>query len=159
MQTDEFAPEYSRQERIRFLALGIGAGALLVAACKLWAFPALKVFAETAHCSTVWGFDSVAVLFYGLFVGMPLAMAVLVAGLVGTRGYKILRQGRTPPVGEKVFRPTRITRGRKATMAGVAQLLAALPFLCIALWGNNQATTLVAQTRPYAAECAAGFSR
>ena len=68
--------------------------------------------------------------------------AVVVGLTMSRRGYKILRDGQMPAVGEKVFRPTRIKRGASARLAGYAYLLAFTPFVVLALWGHGQAAAL-----------------
>jgi len=104
--TVEYAPEYSHAERIRFVVLGSAIGAMLVGVCQFWFFPWMREFSASASCRTVLGFSGNAVLFYGVFVGIPLHAALLVCVLVGRRGYRVLRQGRVPPEGERVFRRT-----------------------------------------------------
>ncbi len=145
MQPIEYAPEYSPAERVRFLALGLAAGAVVVAVCQLWLFPLLREFSASAHCRSVFGFSGIAVLFYGMFVGVPLLVALLVGVLVGRRGVKVLRQGRLPPSGERVFRRTPVIRGVKAKVIGCVQLIAAVPLLGLAIWGTFQARALVDQ--------------
>ena len=143
----EYAPEYTPAQRLRIVVLGLVAGALVLAVCQFWLFPLLRAFAPAAHCRTVFGFSGVAVLFHGVFVGLPLSSALLVAVLLGRRGMKVLREGRVPPSGEKVFRRTPIVRGMKAKALGWVQLLAAVPLLGLAVWGVFQAQALVAQAR------------
>jgi len=144
--TVELAPQYTRTERIRFVAIGVTVGGLLVLAHKLWFFPWLRDFSAIAHCSTLFGLGGTAVLLRGLFVALPVLVAALVVLSVGRRGYKIVRQGRTPPEGEKVFRPTPIIRGARAKFLGYIQLFAAVPLLMLAVWGFFQAESLLAQS-------------
>lgn len=153
MSTTEFAPEYTTAERIRFAVLGIVAGAVLVAGCQLWFFPWLREFAASAQCRSVFGVKGTAVLFYGVFVGIPLQAAVVLAAVAGRRGYMILREGRVPPSGEKVFRRTRIQRGARAKLSGYMQLFSAAPLLALAVWGSSQAGSLHAQAEAGRREC------
>ena len=141
----EYAPEYSPAERVRFLVFGLAAGAVVIAVHQLWLIPLLRAFSATAHCRSVFGFSGIAVLFHGLFVGVPLLVALLVGLVVGRRGAKVLRQGRLPPAGEKVFRRTAVIRGTKARLLGWVQLLAALPAFGLAVWGVFQAQSIVDQ--------------
>lgn len=145
MPSVEYAPEYSLAERVRFAVFGLAAGALVVAVCQLWLFPQLREFSTSAHCRSVFGFSGTAVLFHGVFVGLPLLAALLVGVLVGRRGVKVLRQGRLPPSGEKVFRRTPVIRGVKAKAIGYVQLIAAVPLLGLAIWGTFEARALVDQ--------------
>jgi len=138
----EFAEEYSTNERIRIIGLGGVIGAVLIYLGDAWFFPWLTEFSASAACRTVFGVNGVLVLFYGLFVGLPLLVAIGIGISFGRRGIRILREGRVPPSGEKVFRPTRIARGAKAKTAGVMQLVAVIPPLALALWGFGQAENL-----------------
>jgi hypothetical protein len=96
----------------------------------------------------------VQVLFYGLLVFMPLGLALVIGLTIGRRGYRILRDGQLPPAGEKVFRPTRIERGRKAKVMGYAHMLAPLLLVAIAVWGVPQAYQLTSSLPPdVAGEC------
>lgn len=153
--TPEFAEEYSPTERVRMVVVGLVVGAALIAAGKLWLFPWLGQFSASAACRSVLGLSGVTVLLHGLFVGIPLFSAILVGSTVGRRGYKILSQGQIPPVGEKVLRPTRIERGRKATVFGYVHILASAPLVALAVWGYFQAGELEGQIHIEPANCAA----
>jgi hypothetical protein len=156
--TPEFAEEYTVRERVRFVLLGVLIGALLVAACKLWFFPWLKEFSAVAPCRTVFGVNGLTVLWYGLFVGLPLHAAVLVGVTSGWRGYKVLRDGQCPPVGERVFRPTHIRRGSAARRIGYWHLGACLPLLALALWGGLQASDMARASRTQISSCGVGVA-
>jgi hypothetical protein len=139
---EEFAEEYSTSERIRIAAVGLALGALLVGAGNWWFFPWLREFAATAGCSSVFGVNGRTVLFYGVFAGLPLMAALIVLVTAGRRGFRILKERRMPPSGEKVFRPTRIQRGPQVRLAGWLNLLAAVLPLALAAWGVGQAQIL-----------------
>lgn len=131
----EFAVEYSAVERMRFVIVGVAIGAMVVAIGKLWLFPWFNELVRSAPCHSVLGVSGIKVLGYGLFVGLPLFSAVVVASTFGRHGYKILRDGQAPPLGEKVFRPTRIKRGTEAKLVGCLHVFASSPFLAFAIWG------------------------
>lgn len=154
MSTTEFAPEYTTAERTRFIALDIVLVSLLFVPCQLWFFPWLREFSASAHCRYVFGIKGTSVLFFGLFVGLPLHAAMIVMALIGRRGYKVLRDGQVPPKGEKVFRPTAIHRGVRAKFSGWAQFLSSAPLLALAVWGGPQAQALIAQADRVTAKCA-----
>ena len=137
------AEEYTRKERIRIGASIALPGVGLLVASQLWLFPAIKEFASTAHCRTVWGISGTSILFYGSFVGLPLFVAVITSVTLGWRGVKVLRHHQVPPPGEKVFRPTPIRRGKAAQLIGLLHLFAATPFLCIGFWGYLQARDIL----------------
>jgi len=151
----EFAEEHTQAERIRFVVIGTLTGALVVFSSKAWLFPWFREFAAAAPCRTVFGIEGVTVLWYGLFVGLPLHAAVLVAATFGRRGYKVLRDGQFPPAKEKVYRQTKIRRGSKAKRIGYLHLSAFLPLLALTVWGGFQAAEMSRTTRPKVGTCAA----
>lgn len=151
----EHAVEYTRRERTRFLLAGATLGAVLIGASQLWLFPWLKDFALNAHCRTVLGMPGLSALFYGIFVGLPLAAAILLSATVGRRGLRILRQGQVPPADEKVLRATLIRRGEQARLIGYAHLLIVLIAVVLAMWGFVQAGKLIESAPPVPSNCAA----
>jgi hypothetical protein len=142
MSLPEFAETYSRGERIRFVLAGAVLGALGLAVWQLWMLPWIAEFADTAPCRTVFGVSGTTVLWFGLFVGLPLLFAVLFAIGFGRPGLAILREHQYPPRGVKVIHPVRIRRGAAARWIGYLHMLACTPFIAIALWGYGQALTL-----------------
>lgn len=135
----EYAPEYSTAHRVRFITLGIISGACVVAVSQLWLFPALKAFAETAHCRHVLGIPGSSVLAYGMFVGLPLFIAVLITFTIGLRGVRILTSGQVPPPGERVLKKTPIRRAKRAKLVGILHLSFAVLPIAIAIFGYPQA--------------------
>ena len=154
----EFAEEYTKSEAIRFIVIAMIAGALVVFLSESWLFPWWREFATSAPCRKIMGIEGLTVLWYGLFVGLPLHIAVLIVATIGWRGYKILRDGQVPPIKEKVFRPTKIRRGSIAKLIGYMHLSAAIPLLALAIWGGFQAEELSNTKRSKADDCAANPS-
>ena len=153
--TSEFAEQYTRAERLRLTLLILPAALALLVAAKLWILPSLAAFAASAGCREIGGVNGIALLMYGVFVGLPLLVALVLGATVGVAGYKSLRSGQFPPAGTKVLRPTRIRRGRRATLTGAACLLLALLPLVLAAWGWFQAGQMVAGAQVEPAGCAA----
>jgi hypothetical protein len=147
--------EAALAERVRLLAFWLAAGGAAVLVGRLGFFPWLRGFAESAHCRSILGIEGAAVLFHGLFVGVPMLGAGLASVLISRRGCKILRQGRAPPVGEKVFRPTPVLKGARARRSGWLQLVSPVPFLALAVWGGFQARSLTAAPIGVPKRCAA----
>ncbi|MDX1802580.1 MAG: hypothetical protein R3292_00765 [Alcanivorax sp.] len=127
-----WAPQYSRVERVRLLLLH-GSWALpLVLFLQFAFFPWFEGFVQIAHCQHYRLFDGdqvtgLQLVIYGLFVGLPVMLALTVLALEGRRSYRSLRLGQFPLPGEKVWRPTRYLYGGKARLrAGLFFLLVAL---------------------------------
>jgi len=149
----EFAEQYSASERIRFLVGGAVAGALLIGVAKLWFFPWLSEFSASAQCRTVFGSNGAAVLFYGLFAGVPFSAGLVVAFTAGRRGFKVLADKRFPPIGEKSFGLTRIRRGPNAKLIGYLHVFALAPFIALGIWGCMQAAVLSKQAQHKGVDC------
>lgn len=154
----EFAEEYSFRERIRLCAAGLVIGGVFVLLWKLWLLPAFAAFAASAHCRSVFGMAATAVLWYGLFVGFPLFLALVFICVEGRRGVRILHDGQSPPMGVKVLRPTRIKRGAAARRVGYLRLLAFTPFVVIAFGGFFQAQSLSQRSPSVHPACTANSS-
>jgi hypothetical protein len=142
--THEYAAQYTRKERVKFLLLALTLGGAIMLVWKAWALPHWVEFVEKSPCYQVFGISGTAVVFYALFVGLPLVSALLAVMLFSWRGVKILRDKQVPYSGEKVFRPTRIRRGSIAVIVGWVHVLTPVPFLAISLWGAAQAKVLTA---------------
>ena len=148
METDpEYAELYSFKERLRFVLIGVTVGGAVWLLWNQWALPRWREFAEQSPCVEVWGLSGTAVLFYALFVGFPLLFALGTAGVLSRRGLKILRDKQVPYLREKVFRPTRIRRGRAAVLIGWAHVLSPTLFIALALWGAPKADALIEQSQ------------
>jgi hypothetical protein len=154
----EFAEQYSKTERVRFIALGATAGAVLILGGEHWLFPWLREFASSAQCRTVLGSNGATALWYGMFAALPLFAAVVVACTVGLRGFKILRDGQVPPLREKAFRRIRIRRGSRAKVSGYLHAMAFVPLLATSLWGGVQAAAWSKQALHEPVSCRANHS-
>jgi hypothetical protein len=154
----EYAEEYSSRERVRLAAVGLVTGGVFVLLCELWLLPAFSAFAASAPCRSVFGIPATAILWYGLFVGLPLSLALVLACMEGRHGLKILRDGQSPPTGFKVLRRTRIKRGVAARRIGYLRLFAFAPFMAIATWGAFQARSLSKPSQLKHPACTANYS-
>jgi hypothetical protein len=144
----EFAEEYGFRERIRLLVVGIVAGGAFILVFKLWLLPAFVAFAASAHCRSVFRMSGTYVLLYGLFVGLPILVCLILGGMRIPLGLKILRDGQYPPIGVRVSRRTRIRRGATARRIGYLNLLVFTPLLVLAVWGYFQVDALAQLKRP-----------
>lgn len=108
----EFADEYTKQEKIRFVILYLTVGPFIYITQEQWVFPWLRWYASTAYCHSVFGYSEILILWVGLLVGLP--------------------------KGSKVFQPTKILRGKAATFRGLSLLLAPCLFVAVAIWGAFQ---------------------
>ncbi|ENP8339739.1 hypothetical protein ACEI10_000967 [Vibrio harveyi] len=134
----EYAPQYSKQEKIIRVAIA-GVFCVLVGVLfKLEGEPLLQAVAQAPECYEVFGMQGLELLVHILFFWMPLSVFLLAAVLMLPLGVRGLIEGQFPPKGVKVFRPTVIQRGKLGTFKSLIHLL--LPLLCFGfvVWGNGQ---------------------
>ncbi|AMF99005.1 MULTISPECIES: hypothetical protein [Vibrio harveyi group] len=134
----EYAPQYSKQEKIIRVAT-TGAFCVLVGVLfKLEGEPLLQAVAKAPECYEVFGMSGLELLVHILFFWVPLSVFLLTAVFMLPLGVRGLIEGQFPPKGVKVFRPTAIQRGKLGTFKSLIHLL--LPLLCFGfvVWGNGQ---------------------
>lgn len=149
----EFAEQYSFRERAWLAARGIAIGGLVLLGSKLWLLPAFNAFVATAPCRTFLGVYGSTLLWYGLFVGLPLVTFAVLFLTQGRQGLRILRESRFPPAGEKVLHRTRIRYGAAARRIGYVQLFVSTPLIALAIWGCFQTRTLAHEMRLGGSAC------
>ncbi|MDO6638479.1 hypothetical protein Q4557_00700 [Shewanella sp. 5_MG-2023] len=110
-----------------------------------WLFPFISWYTTTAHCHTPFGFSGISVLWYSVFVGLPVFCALLVSVSLLPLGLKGLKHQQFPPIGVKVFKPTSIQRGWKAKAKSLSCLALPLLFISVAIWGYFQAEKMPQQ--------------
>jgi H+/gluconate symporter-like permease len=135
----EYAEIYTIVERVRIFIIGLVIGAGLVFVTKKWLFPSINEFALTAHCRTVFGIDGLTLLWYGLWVGIPGQALILVTATLGWTSFKIIRDRQFPPINQKVFKPTKICKGRKVIFIALLHFLPVVLMLALTIWGAYQA--------------------
>ena len=119
----EFAPEYTRKERIILLAKLFAWAIPLFAITKYLFFPWFQTYAEKAPCLNYGSFTGTEVILYSCFVGLPLLMALALFALEGTKCVKVIRLGQSPLPGEKVFKPTKYKYGLRAKLRPILTLI------------------------------------
>ncbi|HEU4653876.1 MAG TPA: hypothetical protein VFS47_07810, partial [Steroidobacteraceae bacterium] len=94
--TNEFAEQYTKKERLRFVLVGLIVGSAFMLGWEAWVLPRWTEFVRTSPCHEFAGVSGVTLVFYSLFVGLPLSSALLVAAVTTRRGLKILRDRQDP---------------------------------------------------------------
>lgn len=134
----DYAPEYTKREKIKLIALFMGLGAILIAAGKLWLFPSITRLAEQPHCYSLFGLNGADYLWHLLLIGIPISIFLIFAITMLPMALKGLMQAQFPPQGYKVFKPTPIRKGMSGQlMAGLLMLVISSPLL-VAIYGANQ---------------------
>ncbi|ABI39811.1 hypothetical protein Shewmr4_2740 [Shewanella sp. MR-4] len=145
---NEFAPEYTKKEKM-ILMLKHAAWAIpLLVITKYWFFPWFEVYTENAHCYRYGNITGTEVVFYGLFVGLPLLSAILVFLVEGPNCIKILRYGQSPLPGEKVFKPTKYVYGFRAKLKPLLLFIALACFIGLSVKGIYSANQTINMVNP-----------
>lgn len=142
----DFAPEYSKKERV-IIILKIFLWAIpLFVFLKLIALPWFDSFAKTAHCFSLGNITGIQIVFYSVFVVLPVSLALMVALIIGPREFRVWKLGQDPLPGEKVFRPTRYVFGWKAKIKPLIFLGITLFFVGLGVRGVFWANDLIEKT-------------
>lgn len=130
---NEFAPEYSRQEKVRLIAINFAWVTASIIVVFVWFLPWIKDYMGRAHCYHYGFISGLQLLYYGALVFLPLLATLVFLILLGPRFYKVIKQAQAPLPNEKVFSKTRYVHGNKAKMQGYVFFLMVLMmiFFCI----------------------------
>lgn len=112
----KYAPEYSTQERAILVLKYLAWAALIFIVLEYWLFPSFIDYVKQAHCYDYGSFTGAHVVFYGLFIGLPIFIALLIFAIQGPSHLKAYRSGQYPPPNEKVFQPTEYVYGVRAKL-------------------------------------------
>lgn len=146
----DYSPEYTKKERVIILLKTFSWAIPLFLATKFWFFEWLSEYAENANCYNYGDINGVHLVFYGLFLFMPLSFAVILFLIEGKRSIKIIRLGQNPLPNEKLFEPTRYKYGLAAIIQPVGMFSIMLFLIGLAVWGGYQAYELTKDIEPCA---------
>ena len=85
---------------------------------------------------------------YGVFVFLPLSLALLIWILEGRRCIGIIRRGQNPLPEEKVLRKTRYKYGRAAMFQPIMLFLITAAIGGVSIWGGFQAEKFTRSIAP-----------
>lgn len=134
----EYAEQYSKPEARKRIGLQVLLGALILICHIKWVQPFIDWYINTAHCHQPYGYSGLSVLWYSLFVGLPLFIALIINFTVLPLGIKGLIEQQFPPKGVKVYKPTKILRGWHAKLKSFSCILIVLLLNLIPIWGYFQ---------------------
>jgi hypothetical protein len=137
----ECAPEYTRREKMALLVKHLAWAAPLFAVTKFWFLPWFKAYAQNAHCQDYGYFTGMHVVFYFVFVFLPIGSALAIFAIEGRRCIKVIQVGQNPLPNEKVLRKTKYKYGSRAKIQPYAVLLILLFMLGLGIrgifWANE----------------------
>jgi len=134
----EYAEEFSKPEKFKRIFLFLLLGILVFIINEKWYLPFINWYTETVHCHTPLGYSGISVMWYSLFVGLPLFCALIIGVVTVPIGYKGVIHQQFPPKGMKVYKPTKILRGWKGNVKSIFHLLIPTFLILFAVWGYFQ---------------------
>ncbi len=144
----DYAPQYTQKERYIFVLKQLLLFTSLYVITEVWFFDWLSEYANYAHCKRYGNITGVHLVMYGLFVGIPLAVATIVAILALPRAINVFKYGQSPPHGEKVFNKTSYKYGREAKIQPLGAFFILGMLIIFTLWGAKQAYGLTQTIKP-----------
>ena len=139
----EYAEEFSKPEKIKRICLAMLLGVLGLIINEKWYLPFINWYVSTVHCHTPFGYSGISVMWYSIFVGLPLLCAFIIGVFSIPIGCKGLMHKQFPPKGMKVYNPTKILRGWKGNVKSIFFLLIPISLILFSVWGYFQATDLL----------------
>ena len=145
---NEYAPEYTKREKI-ILIIKIMSWAIPVfLIAEFWFFDWISEYSKNANCYNYGNINGVHLIFYGLFVFMPLSLAIIIFLLEGRRSIKVLKAGQNPLPNEKVLKPTRYKYGHASKIQPFIILSLILLIVAFSIWGGFQSHNLTQNIKP-----------
>ena len=117
---------------------------------QFWFFDWVSEYSKNANCYNYGNINGVHLVFYGLFVFMPLSFGVIVFLFEGVRSIKVIKLGQNPLPNEKVFRPTKYKYGTAAKVQPCGIFAVILLLIGLSIWGGFQAYELTKNIKPCA---------
>lgn len=142
-QEPEYAPQYSKAERLRRLFIALAITLPIFAFLQFIFFPWLRDFSANAACRSLWGMSGHHIVFYGTFVGIPLLIFIGAGISLLPDILRIMASGQYPPPGRKTYHPTRIRRGSRAILIAWLYTALLLFALGLSLLGVHHAHTIL----------------
>lgn len=142
----EYAPEYTRKERLFLLLKYFFIFTPLFAVTQFWFMPWFKGYVERSHCMDYGSFTGSHVVFYFIFVFIPFSSALLIFLTEGLRSLRVIRLGQNPLPGEKVFKKTKYTYGVRAKIKPYIVLFLVVFFVIFSIKGVFWANEIIYRT-------------
>lgn len=154
----EFAPQYSPKERWRRLLVHGVLGALTAGAIYWWVWPHYQSYAADAPCEAVFGVPASTILIYGVFVGAPLAAAILIVLLTARQSIETIATRRYPPPNRKVYGRVKIKKGWQAIAFALIPAMF-ITYLCVLSSQGMTSAARMARETQQSAECGGPSSK
>jgi len=147
----EYAPEYTKRERIVLVAKAFAWAIPVYLVAELWFFDWLSEYSKNANCYTYGSINGVHLILYGAFVLIPLSLGIIMFLIEGKRSIRVIKLGQNPLPNEKVYRSTKYKYGAAAKVLPFVVLFIILSSIGLSIWGGFQAHELTRDIKPCAA--------
>lgn len=144
----EYAPIYTRREKIRLVVIRFLWAVPFVLFLNFLFFPLLREYSENANCYNYGSINGVHIVFYGVFVGIPLCIALMIYLFEGKSAISAFRAAQFPAPNQKVFDLTPYKYGSSAKRRAILPFVAIAGFVGVSIWGGFQALTLTDKIQP-----------
>ena len=134
----EYAPEYTRREKITRISMQVLVGTAGYASVQYGLFPFIQALAEQPYCYDYWGMNGAQTVWLIILCGIPLLFALFLFIFLFPMGIRSWRDKQFPPRGMKVYRPTRIQYGLLGRIRTWVAMIVPVAVLVTALWGGLQ---------------------
>ena len=149
----EFAPEYTKPEKLRIFALHLAWAIPVFIIAKFWLMPWFDEYADRAHCYDYGFVTGTQLVLYAGFVGIPISFALIIFAFEGIRSLRVIRLGQNPLPGEKVFRTTKYKYGVRARVQPVIVLLLFAALLGLSVKGMFSVDEIAAEIDSPRGDC------
>jgi hypothetical protein len=147
---NEYAPEYTKKERIILVAKILIWVIPLYLFAEFWLFDRLAEYAANANCQQYGNVNGAHLMIYGTFVLIPLSFAGVLFLIEGRRSIKIIKLGQNPLPDEKVLRQTKYKYDAAARIQPIAIFSMIVFLIGVSVWGGFQAHKLTQSIKPCA---------
>ncbi|MCP4978354.1 MAG: hypothetical protein GY931_19585 [Maribacter sp.] len=144
----DYAPEYSKKERIMIMLKILAWAIPFITIFEFWFVDWFSEYSRNANCYNYGSLNGVHLVFYGIFVFVPLSFAIILLLTQGRRSFKVIRIEQNPLPNEKVFSPTKYKYGKAATIQPIVVLLLIMCLFGLSVWGGFQAHEITKDIKP-----------
>ncbi|MGM8870705.1 hypothetical protein ACS8E3_03345 [Psychrobacter sp. 2Y5] len=140
---DCYAPEYTKKEKLVLLAKYLTIAAGSIALIEWYLLPSFSSYIDNISCYDYKWLTGFEVVFYGLFAGFPLGLAIMLFCFEGFRNLKVLQLNQNPLPNEKVWKPTKYSYGFRAKIKPIGFFAMLILLVLLSIIGAYKAHSLL----------------
>lgn len=140
---NEYAPEFSRKEKIAQFCKGAVIGFIVAFGYKYIIFPLVIELLNNGHCYQYGYFTGTHLGLYFIFVAQPIGSAILLFVFKWAWCVKVIRLSQNPLPGDKVGGKTKYKYGLRAKIGPYLYIISMVFLVCISIQGVFWANSLI----------------